>query len=140
VCIISGLNLFSMLLTDEFSEPERKRMKIYNDINESSSEDNKDDNDDNSNGHNEDNDDDDDEDSPAARFQRGEDLSDDLDLGDNSQDSIGDDEDDDDREWNALGAALEREFLSEWYILMLVFWLSDDSLRMFCVVRKFQVR
>ncbi|XP_033340142.2 RNA polymerase II subunit A C-terminal domain phosphatase Fcp1 isoform X1 [Megalopta genalis] len=61
-------------------------------------------------------DDDDDDDDPVTRFRRGEDLPDDLDLGDNSQDSIEDLEimdNEDDREWNAMGAALEREFLSE---------------------------
>lgn len=49
------------------------------------------------------------------RFRRGEDLPDDLDLGDNSQDSVDLEpiENEDDREWNAMGAALEREFLSE---------------------------
>ncbi|XP_078043867.1 RNA polymerase II subunit A C-terminal domain phosphatase Fcp1 [Augochlora pura] len=60
--------------------------------------------------------DDDDDDDPVTRFRRGEDLPDDLDLGDNSQDSIEDLEimdNEDDREWNAMGAALEREFLSE---------------------------
>lgn len=59
---------------------------------------------------------DDDDDDPVTRFRRGEDLPDDLDLGDNSQDSIDDLElmdNEDDREWNAMGAALEREFLSE---------------------------
>ncbi|XP_043280796.1 RNA polymerase II subunit A C-terminal domain phosphatase isoform X2 [Venturia canescens] len=57
----------------------------------------------------------DDDDDPVTRFRRGEDLPDDLDLGDNSQDSIGDPPGDegDEREWNALGAALEREFLTE---------------------------
>ncbi|KAG7201700.1 hypothetical protein KM043_004428 [Ampulex compressa] len=61
-------------------------------------------------------DDDDDDDDPVTRFRRGEDLPDDLDLGDNSQDSIDDLEatdNEDEREWNAMGAALEREFLSE---------------------------
>ncbi|XP_063995143.1 RNA polymerase II subunit A C-terminal domain phosphatase isoform X2 [Diachasmimorpha longicaudata] len=64
---------------------------------------------------NEDNDENDDDD-PITRFRRGEGLPDDLDMGD-SQDSVEeiDDpaEEDDDREWNAMGAALEREFLSE---------------------------
>lgn len=57
----------------------------------------------------------DDDDDPVTRFRRGEDLPDDLDLGENSQDSIGDppEDDGDEREWNALGAALEREFLTE---------------------------
>ncbi|XP_012277661.1 RNA polymerase II subunit A C-terminal domain phosphatase isoform X2 [Orussus abietinus] len=61
---------------------------------------------------------DDDDDDPATRFRRGEDLPDDLDLGDNSQDSVDvdvldNDDNEDDREWNAMGAALEREFLSD---------------------------
>lgn len=63
-----------------------------------------------------DNGDEDDDDDPVTRFRRGEDLPDDLDLGDNSQDSIDDldaMDNEDDREWNAMGAALEREFLSE---------------------------
>lgn len=53
----------------------------------------------------------------VVRFRRGQDLPDDLDLGDpNSQASIDDQDNDDledDREWNAMGEALEREFLSE---------------------------
>ncbi|XP_033211377.1 RNA polymerase II subunit A C-terminal domain phosphatase isoform X2 [Belonocnema kinseyi] len=60
--------------------------------------------------------DDDDDDDPVTRFRRGEGLPDDLDLGDISQDSVEiDDAEDveDDREWNAMGAALEREFLSD---------------------------
>ena len=60
--------------------------------------------------------DDDDDDDLVARFRRGGELPDDLDLGDNSQDSVDDfeeEDNEDDREWNALGAALEREFLSE---------------------------
>ena len=60
--------------------------------------------------------DDDDDDDPVVRFRRGEGLPDDLDLGDYSQDSVEDLEAenvDDEREWNAMGAALEREFLSE---------------------------
>ncbi|XP_014209442.1 RNA polymerase II subunit A C-terminal domain phosphatase [Copidosoma floridanum] len=60
-------------------------------------------------------DDDDEEDDPVTRFRRGEDVSDDVDYGDNSQDSVCDLEADDmeeEREWNAMGAALEREFLS----------------------------
>ena len=91
---------------DNASEPKRKKMKLYNESSE----------DDNSSSGKDDTLDDDDEDDPVTRFRRGEDLPDDLDLGDNSQDSvedleIGDNEDD--REWNAMGAALEREFLSE---------------------------
>lgn len=63
----------------------------------------------------EDEEDDDDEDDPVTRFRRGEDLLDEFDLGDNSQDSVDLEpvENEDDREWNAMGAALEREFLSE---------------------------
>ncbi|KAJ8679285.1 hypothetical protein QAD02_015072 [Eretmocerus hayati] len=52
----------------------------------------------------------------VTRFRHGGDLPDDLDLGDNSQDSVGGLEADnleDDSEWNAMGAALEREFLSD---------------------------
>ncbi|XP_015112781.1 RNA polymerase II subunit A C-terminal domain phosphatase isoform X2 [Diachasma alloeum] len=60
--------------------------------------------------------DEDDDDDPITRFRRGEGLPDDLDMGD-SQDSVDEiadpAEEDDDREWNAMGAALEREFLSE---------------------------
>ena len=83
--------------------PDRKRKKFCNESSEddtSSSE----------------NDDDDDDDDPVTRFRRGESLPDDLDLGDNSQDSVEDLEvmdNEDEREWNAMGAALEREFLSE---------------------------
>ncbi|KAG9438020.1 RNA polymerase II subunit A C-terminal domain phosphatase [Apis mellifera carnica] len=58
----------------------------------------------------------DDDDDPVTRFRRGESLPDDLDLGDNSQDSVEDLEimdNEDEREWNEMGAALEREFLSE---------------------------
>lgn len=58
---------------------------------------------------------DDDDDDPVTRFRRGEGLPDDLDLGDDSQDSVEklEAEDmEDEREWNAMGAALEREFLS----------------------------
>ncbi|XP_034934132.1 RNA polymerase II subunit A C-terminal domain phosphatase [Chelonus insularis] len=61
--------------------------------------------------------DDDDDEDPVTRFRRGESLPDDLDLGEYaSQDSVEIDdpvEEDDDREWNAMGAALEREFLSD---------------------------
>lgn len=49
------------------------------------------------------------------KFRRGEPLPSDLDLGDDSQDTPGSDEgvdDVDDGEWNMMGAALEREFLS----------------------------
>ncbi|XP_076668442.1 RNA polymerase II subunit A C-terminal domain phosphatase Fcp1 isoform X3 [Andrena cerasifolii] len=91
---------------DNASEPKRKKKKLYNESSE----------DDNSSSGKEDTLDDDDEDDPVTRFRRGEDLPDDLDLGDNSQDSVEDLEvgdNEDDREWNAMGAALEREFLSE---------------------------
>lgn len=92
--------------------PRRKKRKIYNgnndkdfskDVDNHDSEDDDDDNNDS------------DDDDLVARFRRGGELPDDLDLGDNSQDSVDDFEEDneDDREWNALGAALEREFLSE---------------------------
>ncbi|XP_011299928.1 RNA polymerase II subunit A C-terminal domain phosphatase [Fopius arisanus] len=102
--------------SDEEYEP-TKRRKI-NDNSSSSSgdrerldEDNEDDDDDDDDEDNEDDDDD-----PITRFRRGEGLPDDLEMGD-SQDSVEeiDDpaEEDDDREWNAMGAALEREFLSE---------------------------
>ncbi|KAI4492165.1 hypothetical protein M0802_009971 [Mischocyttarus mexicanus] len=51
----------------------------------------------------------------TIRFRRGEDVTNDLDFGDNSQDSVDLEliENEDDKEWNAMGAALEREFLSE---------------------------
>ncbi|XP_076622872.1 RNA polymerase II subunit A C-terminal domain phosphatase Fcp1 isoform X1 [Colletes latitarsis] len=87
------------------NEPRRKKKKLSNESSE----------DDDSSGR-EDSLDDDDDDDPVTRFRRGEDLPDDLDLGDNSQDSVEDLEimdNEDDREWNAMGAALEREFLSE---------------------------
>nr|XP_003705054.1 PREDICTED: RNA polymerase II subunit A C-terminal domain phosphatase isoform X2 [Megachile rotundata] len=86
-------------------EPRRKKKKLCNE----SSEDNS------SSSENEDTVDEDDDD-PVTRFRRGENLPDDLDLGDNSQDSVEDLEvmdNEDEREWNAMGAALEREFLSE---------------------------
>ncbi|XP_053981175.1 RNA polymerase II subunit A C-terminal domain phosphatase isoform X1 [Hylaeus volcanicus] len=89
----------------DICEPRRKRKKLSNESSE----------DDDSSGK-EDTLDDDDDDDPVTRFRRGEDLLDDLDLGDNSQDSVEDLEimdNEDDREWNAMGAALEREFLSE---------------------------
>ncbi|XP_012251534.2 RNA polymerase II subunit A C-terminal domain phosphatase [Athalia rosae] len=53
-------------------------------------------------------DDRDNDDDLITRFRRGESLPDDLDLGDDSQDSV-----EDDCEWNEMGAALEREFLSD---------------------------
>lgn len=102
------------MANDEWA-PEKKKRKIQNgNSDESSSEER-----DSCGSHDDDddkNEDDDDDDDPIARFRRGGDLPDDLDLGDNSQDSIDDFEggdNEDDREWNALGAALEREFLAE---------------------------
>ncbi|XP_017788336.1 PREDICTED: RNA polymerase II subunit A C-terminal domain phosphatase [Habropoda laboriosa] len=88
------------------NEPRRKKKKFANDSSE----------DDSSSSGKDDTIDDDDDDDPITRFRRGENLPDDLDLGDNSQDSIEDLEimdNEDDREWNEMGAALEREFLSE---------------------------
>lgn len=92
----------------------KKKRKIYNGKSDKGSSKDKDDNRDSDDDDNNDSDDDD----LGARFRRGGELPDDLDLGDNSQDSVDDLEDDneDDREWNALGAALEREFLSEWHV------------------------
>lgn len=58
-------------------------------------------------------DDDDDEEDPMTRFRRGEQLEDDLDLEDDSQDSMEVTANEDDGEWNEMGAALEREFLSD---------------------------
>lgn len=98
--------MFLVIDADELGMSKRKKRKIYNGNSDKSSSEDKDDN----------NDSDDDDDDPAVRFRRGGALPDDLDLGDNSQDSIDDFEEgdnEDDREWNALGAALEREFLSE---------------------------
>lgn len=89
----------------------RKKRKIYNGNSDKSSSEDKDEKCDSDN-----DDDDDDSDDPVTCFRRGQDLPDDLDLGDNSQDSVDDleaDDLEDDREWNAMGAALEREFLSE---------------------------
>ncbi|CAG5093443.1 Similar to CTDP1: RNA polymerase II subunit A C-terminal domain phosphatase (Homo sapiens) [Cotesia congregata] len=98
-------------LNDELYGSPKKRQKIQRNSSSDSSEGKGKDYD-----INEDNDDDDDED-PVIRFRRGEPLPDDLDLGDQgSQDSVEIDdpaEEEDDREWNAMGAALEREFLSE---------------------------
>ncbi|KAH0546514.1 RNA polymerase II subunit A C-terminal domain phosphatase isoform X2 [Cotesia glomerata] len=97
-------------LHDELYGSPRKRQKIQRNSSSDSSEGKEKDYD-----INEDNDDDDED--PVTRFRRGEPLPDDLDLGDQgSQDSVEIDdpvEEDDDREWNAMGAALEREFLSE---------------------------
>ncbi|XP_017883327.1 RNA polymerase II subunit A C-terminal domain phosphatase isoform X1 [Ceratina calcarata] len=87
-------------------EPIRKRKKLCNESSE----------DDGSSSENNDTLEDDDDDDPVTRFRRGENLPDDLDLGDNSQDSVEDLEimdNEDEREWNEMGAALEREFLSE---------------------------
>lgn len=88
----------------------RKKRKVYNGNPDTGSSKDKDDN-----RNSDDDDNNDSDDDLVTRFRTGEDLSDDLDLGDNSQDSVDDLEEDneDDREWNALGAALEREFLSE---------------------------
>ncbi|XP_066584575.1 RNA polymerase II subunit A C-terminal domain phosphatase [Prorops nasuta] len=80
----------------------------------------KDNDDDNDNDDDDDNDNDndveEDEDDPITRFRRGEVLTDDADLGNESPDSVENYdgmENEDDREWNAMGAALEREFLSD---------------------------
>ncbi|XP_014295652.1 RNA polymerase II subunit A C-terminal domain phosphatase isoform X1 [Microplitis demolitor] len=98
-------------LNDGLFESPKKRRKIDENSSSDSSEDKVKDYD-----INDDNEDDDDDD-PATRFRRGGPLPDDLDLGEHgSQDSTEIDdpvEEDDDREWNAMGAALEREFLSE---------------------------
>ncbi|KAK2579346.1 hypothetical protein KPH14_008297 [Odynerus spinipes] len=97
---------------DEEVSPKKKR-KLKLCLRTSKDDDNEGDEDDD----NEDDEDDDDDDDPVMRFRRGEDLPDDLDLGDdNSQDSLEDlepMENEDEKEWNAMGAALEREFLSE---------------------------
>lgn len=89
----------------------RKKRKVYNGNSDIGSSKDIDDNRDSDDDDNNDSDDD-----LVGRFRRGGELPDDLDLGDNSQDSVDDfeeDDNEDDREWNALGAALEREFLSE---------------------------
>ncbi|XP_011638084.1 RNA polymerase II subunit A C-terminal domain phosphatase isoform X1 [Pogonomyrmex barbatus] len=98
-------------MNDELGVSKRKKRKVYN----GNSEKNSMDKDDNRDSDDDDDDNNDSDDDFATRFRRGEELPDDLDLGDNSQDSVDDFEEDneDDREWNALGAALEREFLSE---------------------------
>lgn len=53
---------------------------------------------------------------PSTKFRRGEALPSDLDLGENeSADSPGSEDppdEIDDGDWNMMGAALEREFLS----------------------------
>ncbi|XP_050463936.1 RNA polymerase II subunit A C-terminal domain phosphatase isoform X1 [Cataglyphis hispanica] len=98
-------------INGESDVSKRKKRKIYNGNSDKSSSDDKDEKCDSDN-----DDDDDDSDDPVTCFRRGQDLPNDLDLGDNSQDSIDDleaDDLEDDREWNAMGAALEREFLSE---------------------------
>ncbi|CAD1480823.1 unnamed protein product [Heterotrigona itama] len=84
------------------NEPIRKKKKFSNDSSDDTSSEN--------------DTPDDDDDDPVTRFRRGENLPDDLDFGDNSQDSVEDLEimdNEDEREWNEMGAALEREFLSE---------------------------
>lgn len=51
---------------------------------------------------------------PSAKFRRGEQLESDLDIGQesNSEGSVDAPDEVDDGEWNMMGAALEREFLS----------------------------
>ncbi|KRT84510.1 hypothetical protein AMK59_1798 [Oryctes borbonicus] len=50
---------------------------------------------------------------PSTKFRRGEKLDSDLDIGDsNSEGSLDPPDDVEDGEWNMMGAALEREFLS----------------------------
>lgn len=51
---------------------------------------------------------------PSTKFRRGEALSSDLDFGQdsNSEGSLEPQDEIDDIEWNSMGAALEREFLS----------------------------
>ncbi|XP_057660801.1 RNA polymerase II subunit A C-terminal domain phosphatase [Diorhabda carinulata] len=54
-----------------------------------------------------------DDESPSVKFRRGEDVNDILDFDqDDTQDSIDPIDEVDDGEWNMMGAALEREFLS----------------------------
>lgn len=94
----------NFLIGSNINEPIRKKKKFSNESSE----------DDHSSSDKDDTLDDDDD--PVTRFRRGESLPDDLDLGDNSQDSVEDLEimdNEDEREWNEMGAALEREFLSE---------------------------
>ncbi|KAL2737625.1 RNA polymerase II subunit A C-terminal domain phosphatase isoform X1 [Vespula squamosa] len=110
---------------DEECKSFKKKRKLYNHSSDDDADDGDDnddndvddgDNDDDDEDDNDDDDDDDDDDNDlTTRFRRGEDLPDDLDFGDNSQDSVDLEpiENEDDREWNAMGAALEREFLSE---------------------------
>lgn len=55
------------------------------------------------------------DDMPSTKFRRGEALPSDLDLGENESESQGSEEppdETDDGDWNMMGAALEREFLS----------------------------
>lgn len=57
------------------------------------------------------------EDMPSTKFRRGEALPSDLDLGENDSESPPsedprDPDEMDDGDWNMMGAALEREFLS----------------------------
>lgn len=95
----------NFLIGSNINEPIRKKKKFSNESSE----------DDHSSSDKDDTLDDEDDD-PVTRFRRGESLPDDLDLGDNSQDSVEDLEimdNEDEREWNEMGAALEREFLSE---------------------------
>lgn len=51
---------------------------------------------------------------PSTKFRRGQQLESDLDFGQNSNSEGSDEPQDevDDGEWNMMGAALEREFLS----------------------------
>lgn len=51
---------------------------------------------------------------PSTKFRRGQELESDLDFGQdsNSEGSVEPPDDVDDGEWNMMGAALEREFLS----------------------------
>ncbi|XP_018376879.1 PREDICTED: RNA polymerase II subunit A C-terminal domain phosphatase isoform X2 [Trachymyrmex cornetzi] len=96
---------------NELGVSKRKKRKVYNGNNDTDFSKDVDYHDSEDDDNNESDDDD-----LVARFRRGGDLPDDLDLGDNSQDSVDDfeeEDNEDDREWNALGAALEREFLSE---------------------------
>lgn len=55
-----------------------------------------------------------DEEQPSVKFRRGEQLASDLDIGQdsNSDGSVEAPDEVDDGEWNMMGAALEREFLS----------------------------
>ncbi|KAG5327244.1 CTDP1 phosphatase, partial [Pseudoatta argentina] len=95
---------------NELGVSKRKKRKVYNGNNDKDFSKDVDYHD------SEDDDNNDSDDDLVARFRRGGELPDDLDLDDNSQDSVDDfeeEDNEDDREWNALGAALEREFLSE---------------------------